>query len=152
MPADDFYGPLTYDARWLWIAVALVVLAVAALAWALWPRRTAAPAVSTPAPARDVERLRRTALQEIARIEGESAAGRLAVRDAHQRLSRVVREFVARASGLPVDRMTLAELEDAALAPVATGVGQLYPGEFGIADQPLAAAVASARTAVSSWR
>ncbi|MGA8789316.1 MAG: hypothetical protein WB535_10270, partial [Paenarthrobacter sp.] len=54
-----------------------------------------------PAPAPEAAGRTRTATAE------DADAGRIPVRDAHQRLSFLVREFAGAATGLPVTSMTL---------------------------------------------
>ena len=74
------------------------------------------------------------------------------VRDAHQRLSFLVREFAGAATGLPVTSMTLEELRHQGLDRLAEGIAGIYPNEFArVPVHPVQHSAAVARQVVSGW-
>lgn len=151
---EEFTGPVAYDDRWLWIAIALAALVVAyyALTWRLTraprPEIVAAPTV-------DVGSARALALARVDDVERAVREGGLSARAGHQRLSEVVRAYVEQVSALPARSMALADFR--AIAPPAlTGAIELmYPPEFGpdetFAERTFADAAAQARTIVERW-
>jgi hypothetical protein len=147
---DDsgFYGPLLYQDAWLWLGVAVLVLLAGWYAWLFLPARHRAT-VDAPLP---VEALRAACLQAIDAVAAEVDAGRLGERDAHQRLSFLVREFASAVTKQPATHMTLAELDGHGLAPFAEAVAGLYPAEFAPANSAsVRKSAAMARRVVLEW-
>lgn len=132
----QLFGPVAYAPHWLWLGIALGVSAAAwpVVAWWLTrprpERRPEQPLAPSP------EDARATASAAIARVRHAHAAGGLTDRAAHQELSRVVRRFVAQASGWPVDHLGLADLRaamqrDPRLAGLTDYVEVVTPPSFG---------------------
>ena len=150
LAAGDLQPPVGYDDRWLLLAVAsvLVVAAYYLLAWWLTrPRRE--PRAKRPAAPRE------QSLAALDRIERSVADRAISAREAHQQISRVVRQFVTAASGLPAETMTLTSLRRGGPEQLAELVAVLYPPEFGPGDEParreLGTALAQARELVTTW-
>ncbi|OYO25272.1 hypothetical protein CGZ93_02175 [Enemella dayhoffiae] len=153
----EVFAPVAYSPLWLVLGASLLL---AVLGWpllALWltrPRRVR-PAAPTPPP--DPAELRRRTLAEISHVHSEHAAGRITAREAQQRLSRVVRRFGGRASGVPADTMTLAELaavmqRDPRLAELTDYVALLHPPSFAPSESgDVPAACARAEELVARW-
>ena len=143
---DDLAAPLAYDGSWLSLLVALTALPLVFFAL-----RTLVRVVRRRTPrVRGAERGR--VLAEIDAVEAANAAGRLAGRAAHARLSILVRDFVT-GSGTSVDAKTLLELELGASDERLIGAMRLfYDGTF--RARPTASvsdAAAAARTVVAGW-
>lgn len=148
--AGDLQPPVGYDDRWVLLAGASV-LAVAgyyALAW-WWTRPRRAPR-----PSRD-RGSRERCLTALATIERSAAAQEVSAREAHQQVSRVVRDFVTATTGPRAETMTLAALRREAPEPLAELVAALYPPEFGPGEaraaHDLATSLARARELVTTW-
>ncbi|WP_426002913.1 hypothetical protein ACPFL9_12065 [Paenarthrobacter sp. NyZ202] len=151
---SSFYGPLSYQPLWLWLGLLLAVTVAAWYGWLLWPAkpRRLGGHETVVSPARDVEALRAACLAGIAAVEKDADDGTLPMREAHQRLSFLVREFAAAATGLPATSMTLQELRGNGLGHFAAGIAAIYPGEFApAAGSPVSAAADTARRAVLGW-
>ncbi|OMH36868.1 hypothetical protein [Tersicoccus sp. Bi-70] len=165
-----FYGPLPYEPVWLWIGLGILAAVVAWYVWALVSTRRSRRKWQLPG-AQGLPRLRQ---EYLARIDAVAAAvdrGELTARQAHQRLSRLVRVFAHQASGVSTHTMTLADLRALPTAPqeassassastantpavagVADAVAVLYPAEFGVPEAADARrAVDAAREVVRSW-
>lgn len=153
---DDagFYAPLQYQQLWLWLGLVLLLLVACWYGWILWPVRKASP--KTPASlhggSQDLETLRAGCLSAIDALEREVDAGRRPGRDAHQRLSLLVREFAGAATGLPATSMTLEELRRNGLDQFAGGIAVIYPNEFApVATQSVRDSAKTARQVVQAW-
>ncbi|BCW36566.1 hypothetical protein StoSoilA2_26220 [Arthrobacter sp. StoSoilA2] len=149
-----FYAPLQYQQLWLWLGLVLLLLVACWYGWILWPDHKATP--KTPVGGNrtphDLETLRATCLSAIDTLEREADAGRLPGRDAHQRLSLLVREFAGAATGLPATSMTLEELRRNGLDQVAVGIALIYPNEFApVALQSVRDSARTARQVVQAW-
>lgn len=156
-PADliDPYPPMSYGPLPVLLALSLLGLV---LLWFLWlalaRHLRARPAAPAPAPASSAPPVdhRASALARIDEIEQACAAGRISQRTAHHDLSEVVRGYVSAVSGVPATRMTLHDLREARLEPVAAAVERTYPPSFGADGQgDLDAAVRIAREVVERW-
>lgn len=163
---DDFYGPVSYSPLLLALAWGLVALAVACAGWVVWQlflkgrKRAAAapppPPQVRPAPVRATD-IRASYLERIEQIGAAHRSGRLSDRTAHQQLSGAVRSFVSEASGVPVNRFTLADLRASldtqpALRPVAEFVAELYSPSFARdANREVAESVRDALEVVQRW-
>ncbi|OMH25141.1 hypothetical protein BKD30_06670 [Tersicoccus phoenicis] len=153
-----FYGPIPYDPVWLWIGLGLLAAVVAWYVWALASTRRSRRKWQLPGPA-DLPGLRTEYLARIDAVAAATERGELTARQAHQRLSRLVRVFAHQASGVSAHTMTLADLRAAqvpavpGVAGVADAVAVLYPAEFGVPEAADARrAVDAARQVVGSWR
>jgi hypothetical protein len=114
---DDsgFYGPLLYQDVWLWLGVVLLVVVAAWYAWLFLPSpRRAVTAAAPP----DVEGLRASCLAAIDAVAADVDAGTLGERDAHQRLSFLVRDWAVAgiypAEFAPTTSASIRESADAA--------------------------------------
>ncbi|MFK0038594.1 hypothetical protein ACIQTW_01975 [Paenarthrobacter sp. NPDC090517] len=150
-----FYSPLQYQPQWLWLGLVLVLIIGAWYAWIFRPVRKTVPVYEDPArqvTVPDLETLRATCLAAIHATALDADAGRLPARDAHQRLSFLVREFAGAATGLPMTYMTLEDLHRHDLKELAAVVAGIYPNEF--APLPVHTVRQSAETArqvVLAW-
>jgi hypothetical protein len=151
LAAGDLQPPVGYDDRWPLVAAAALLAVVAYYALAWWLTRPRRPRRVRTSP----DERRQHCLAALDRIERAAASGDVAPRGAHQRISRVVREFVSASSGQPAATMTLTALRDRGPAPLAELVADLYPPEFGPDDDEarrrLAVVLARARELVSTW-
>lgn len=151
---DEFTGPVAYDDRWLWIAVALgaAVVLYYLLAWWL-TRRPRVPRLERVAV--DVPDVRRTHLDLIDRIDARVRAGELEPRAGHQQLSEVVRSYVAAVTTLPAQTMALADFRARAPHELVAVIELVYPPEFApddaIARELFDTAVVRARGLVADW-
>jgi hypothetical protein len=142
-----------YSPFWLLVGIALIVLVLVyyVLAWA-FTRERGERVEATPEHEVDLADERRTAFARLDEIEQAVAAGRLDDRTAYEHLSVTVREFVAEATGVPADHMTLTELATTELYGTTRTVAQLYPGIFARdAQRNVAAATHDARQVISGW-
>ncbi|MGO1165035.1 MAG: hypothetical protein ACTMHL_00315 [Janibacter sp.] len=99
-------------------------------------------------------KLRREALARIDEVEESVASGRMPARRGHHELSKVVRGFVSRTTGLEADTMTAVDLRERGPAHLATLIEEYYPRQFGSeeADRPsIARSAGSARTVIGGW-
>lgn len=148
---DDsgFYGPLLYQDVWLWLGVVLLVVVAAWYAWLFLPSRRSTVTAAAPP---DVEGLRASCLAAIDAVAAEVDAGTLGERDAHQRLSFLVRDFASAVTKQPATHMTLAELEGGGLAPFTRAVAGIYPAEFApTTSASIRESADAARRAVLEW-
>nr|WP_306422503.1 hypothetical protein [Paenarthrobacter aurescens] len=128
----------------------LVLLVAGWFVWLFRPARKTLP-LRKPAPP-DVETLRAGCLAAIDATASDVDAGRLPERDAHQRLSFLVREFAGAATGLPVTSMTLDELRLNGFDSLAEGIAGMYPNEFAPSPaQPVQRSADIARQVVQAW-
>ncbi|SDW47885.1 hypothetical protein SAMN04487912_10367 [Arthrobacter sp. cf158] len=150
---DDagFYAPLHYQQHWLWLGLMLVVLMVVWYLWLLWPTGKKVP-VNHRTTVLDLNALQTACLTHIEATLEDVDAGRLPGRAAHQRLSFLVRNFAAAATGLPVTSMTLEELRHHGLDHLATGIATIYPNEFApVPIQSVRRSAETARQVVLEW-
>lgn len=149
-----FYAPLQYHQLWLWLGLVLLLLVACWYGWILRPVRKATPQTLAGAPValHDLEPLRARCLSAIDTLEREADAGRIPARDAHQRLSLLVREFAVAATGLPATSMTLEELRLNGLDQFAVGIAAIYPNEFApVAAHSVQDSANTARQVVQAW-
>ena len=152
MPDDSaFYAPLQYQPLWMWLGILLLAVVAGWYAWLFRPRRERVP-TGPEAELTDVETLRFHCLAAIEATAMDADAGRVPERDAHQRLSFLVREFAGAATGLPVTSMTLEELRHAGFDDLAEGIAGIYPSEFSALNvRPVQHSADIARQVVRSW-
>lgn len=167
-PWADLAPPVDYDHPWGWVAVALVAAVLAwhvVVWWVTRDRRAAGAAGRRAGRPGSSAASRRRALAELAAIEADVTAGRTDQRAAHQRMSEVLRGFVAEVSGVPARSMALADLRAAGLHDVAAVIAQMYPPEFAPDPGPdpgpapgratadrFTTTLTATRELVSSWR
>jgi hypothetical protein len=149
-----FYSPLQYQPQWLWLGAVLVLLIGA---WYVWiflsgRKKAAAHQNARARQAPDIETLRVTCLSAIDATATDADAGRLPERDAHQRLSFLVREFAGTATGLPLTSMTLEDLHRHEFKDLAAGIAGIYPNEFApLPVRSVRESAEAARQVVRAW-
>lgn len=152
---DDtgFYAPLQYGPHWMWLGVLLLAFLAAGLGWHFRHARKSRPVrTSAPARAADLPALRARYLAAIDAIVADAGSGRLPQRDAHQRLSLLLRGFAGEARGIRTTHMTLQELHSHGLGPLAEAVAGMYPAAFAAASPAAVEQSAElARRAVRTW-
>lgn len=126
---EEFTGPVVYDDRWLWIAIALLVLVVLYYVVSWWLTRAPRVPVVTRAPV-DVPDARAVHLARIDELVAQVHDGRLSARSGHQQLSEIVRSWVATVTPLPARTMTLADFRDHAPRELVEAIELMYPPEF----------------------
>jgi hypothetical protein len=149
-----FYAPDPYAAWWLWVGLAVFAGVLGWYAWVWWATRERPAVVAAALSGDRVARLRDEYSRQIDVVAQRAATGRISARDAHQRLSVLVRHFVQELSGIRAPTMTLTELtaSGARLTPVSEVVEVLYPGEFAPeAADTVAGAAEVAREVVRRW-
>ncbi|MCW4458338.1 hypothetical protein [Microbacterium sp. MPKO10] len=126
---NGYYAPVSYSSAWLWIAcgIGALVLLWYLVVW-FFPRARAPkqPRESRPAPGELSQRYRRL----IDEIEAAHAANEITTREAHLKLSILVRLYVEERSGTRVSALTLADLTESKHAGLADTVAAYYPFEF----------------------
>ena len=147
-----FFAPVQYNPLWLLLGALLVLLVVA---WfVLVPLLTRPRPIVSEASARAalVPQIRARYDTLIADVAVAHARAQLTNREAHQKLSALVRAFAHETSGYPASAMTLSELRALNLAGLTSAVEQFYPAEFGVADSgSVELSVAEARRVVAEW-
>ena len=156
MDADPVYlAPQDYTVVWPLLG-GIILLGLLVWGLSIW-MMTRAPEEGggdAPLPPEALMKLRRDALARIDAVEQEVGAGRTPARRGHHELSKVVRGFVSRASGLEADTMTAADLRQRGPAHLAALIEEYYPRQFGIeeADRPsISRSAAAARQVVGGW-
>ena len=154
MPVDEFALPMQYNVLWpiLGGVAILVVIAwfvLVPLLSRVFSRRRPKKVVERP---RAAARGRGGSLQAIDEVEREALAGSITVREAHLRLSEIVRSFASENRPVDARTMTLTELREHDMTIVATAVAQCYPIAFQEEElTELGPAPQIAREAVNAW-
>lgn len=155
MLVAEIVPPMLYSALWWIIGAAAVLLVIAwfvlipVISRLLGRPRKPKPAKLAPL----VRRGRDGTLAAIDEVQREALAGEITVREAHLRLSELVRSFASEDRLLDARTMTLAELRAANLTTVADAVAQFYPIAFQEEElTELGPAPEVARQAVHAWR
>lgn len=154
-PAGEVMPLVGYTPGWVLLGAALLVLVLAYYLFVLafTRRRLPAPVPAPPAPAVDLGSLRIEAHSRVDEVVRAARAGELEGRGAHERLSAVVRDYVAAATGIPADRMTLADLERSPLQGTTRAVARFYPAVFAADPHAdLDRSVRAAREVLDGWR
>ena len=149
---SGFFPPVQYSPVWLLFAVLLVAIVV--VWFILVPLFTRPRPIISEATARAamVPQIRARYDTLIADVAIAHARAELTNRQAHQRLSALVRAFAHETSGYPASAMTLSELRALNLPGLTAAVEQFYPSEFGVADSgSVAASAAEARRVIAEW-
>ncbi|MBG6054516.1 hypothetical protein IWX81_000906 [Salinibacterium sp. CAN_S4] len=158
MPGDsEFFPPVQYLPWWGIIGFVLLVLVAG---WYVFlfvsTRASRVPAPESAdyvsGPLRTAETVRTEYLELIDLTRREHASGRVDSREAHHRLSQILRSYVAEREGQQTMQMTLKDLRGTRFTPLAQAVEKLYPGAFGVrAGVSVDRAVDEAKRLVSTW-
>ena len=143
-----------YSPIWLLIGLALLVGVVAyfLIVVAATRRRVDEVVVHDDAPVELPVEVRERVRHGIDTVERRVRSGTLDRRAAHEELSSLVREYVTAATGIPADRMTLADLERSDLRGTARAVARFYPGLFAAAaTDDVTGAIRAAREVIDGW-
>ena len=125
-PADDrLYGPQAFGAGWLVVGIAAVLLALAALVWAVRPARRTAPV----APASAVD-LNTAYLRRLDELEQQLSARRLTHRALHHELSRTLRRLASDAGTRGATAMSVRALDASGQPQVAAAVRSYEHPQF----------------------
>jgi hypothetical protein len=147
MPADSgFLPPVQFSPLWLVLGAVILILIVAwfvLVPFLTRERRTdALPLASWAELTQD---RREFYVDLIDEVEVAHARGQLGAREAHQRLSALVRGYASEASGFPTSAMTLTELRRLGLPGLTSAVERFYPVEFGTAASATDSVVTAGR-------
>lgn len=154
----EVFGPQAYSSMWLVGGVLALLLFFGLPPLIVWLTRVRPAKPAPPPPPPDPNRFRAECLARIAAIRQRHAAGDLGEREAHQELSQTVRVFVADATQLPVDRMTLTDVQaglstDPRFVHLADWIEMLYPPQFApSASRSVAESAGEAERLVGTWR
>ena len=155
---SEIISPMQYQPLWLVLGIVAALLVVAwyllipSIARRSTRRRAPLPpefvrAYGGPMGAHD------RALQAIDQVEQSARAGAITVREAHLRLSAIVREFAWDMTRIDARTMTLTELKATGFTPIADAVAQFYPIAFQEDELTDLGSIADvARGAVTAWR
>ena len=100
----------------------------------------------------DMDKLKAEYLALLDGIEAKFNEDTTAIRPAYEGMSRVVRDFVYRATGTEVDRFTLYEISQTGFGSLTELVGEYYQPEFdSISEGDVRASLAKSRRLVSEW-
>ena len=154
MLVADIVPPMLFGALWPILGALAILLVVAwfilvPLLSRLFSRRKPKKVVERPRPA---ARGRAGSLSAIDVVEREALAGSITIREAHLRLSEIVRSFASENRPVDARTMTLTELREHDMTIVADAVAQFYPIAFQEEElTELGPAPQIAREAVHSW-
>lgn len=154
MPGDSgFFPPVQFSAVWALLGFAIIVLVVAWFVVVPLATRARPVPVELPPAAPDLTAVRSRYLGLIDEVQAAHERFELSAREAHQKLSALVRAFAHESSVHPASSMTLGELKKLELTVLAGAVEFMYPAEFGRRERGnLSLAVAEARKVVLEWR
>ncbi|MEY2849909.1 MAG: hypothetical protein RI885_2576 [Actinomycetota bacterium] len=154
MPGEGFFPPVTHSIWWTVLAVAILLafaVYAAVVLFATRRRERSSPDGPLWMPPTSDE-LRYKYLNLISEVETANARGELGIRQAHQRLSQLLRFHAFEASGVRAPQMTLTDLRSEQLTSLTDAVEQLYPGAFAEIERGGVAQSADlARRVVRSW-
>jgi hypothetical protein len=154
MLVADIVPPMLYNAIWPILGAAAVLLVIAwfvliPLLSRLFTRTRTKPVVERPRP---VARGYGGTLSAIDEVERAALADEITIREAHLRLSELVRSFASEGRMVDARTMTLTELRDHGMVVIADAVAQFYPIAFQEEElTELGAAPEIAREAVRAW-
>lgn len=113
------------------------------------------PVVEAPKPVfvkPDLARLKAEYMEKINKIEIKYNEDTTKIRPAYEGMSKVVREFVYKATGTEVDKFTLAEISRTEYKGLATLIGEYYQPEFDqISEGDVKASLEKTRRLVAEW-
>lgn len=139
------------------VAAVLAVLTIAIVVMyvkSLWVKKQKVPqAVQEPEfVAPDLNKLKGTYLAQLDEIEAKFNQDPTKIRPAYEGMSRVVREFVYKATGTEVDKFTLHEISQTKFQGLAALVGEYYQPEFDqISEGDVRDSLMKSRRLMSEW-
>ncbi|MBO4449323.1 MAG: hypothetical protein J5777_01935 [Clostridiales bacterium] len=100
----------------------------------------------------DLTKLKAEYMEKLNKIEIKYNEDTTKIRPAYEGMSKVVREFVYKATGTEVDKFTLAEISRTEFAGLAKLVGEYYQPEFDqISEGDVRASLEKTRRLVAEW-
>ena len=100
----------------------------------------------------DIGKLKAEYINKLALIENKYNEDPTKIRPAYEGMSKVVREFVYKATGTEVDKFTLAEISRTEYAALAKLIGEYYQPEFDqISEGDVKASLEKTRRLVAEW-
>ena len=100
----------------------------------------------------DLSKLKAEYIDKLNKIEIKYNEDTTKIRPAYEGMSKVVREFVYKATGTEVDKFTLAEISRTAFAGLTKLVGEYYQPEFDkISEGDVRASLERTRRLVAEW-
>ena len=112
------------------------------------PKEAPAPVFVKP----DMTKLKAEYLASLDSIEAEFNKDTTKIRPAYEGMSRIVREFVYKATGTEVDKFSLSEISMTEFEGLTHLVGEYYKPEFDeISEGDVRASLAKSRRLVSEW-
>lgn len=155
-PPGEIMPLVGYSPFWLVLGITVLAVIVAGylvLVLLTRPRERVVEAERPSDPPVDLVRLRDESFARIAEIERELHVGAVDPRSANEALSSLVRRYVAEATGIPADRMTLRDLRESPLRGTTAAVEQFYPSVFGAEPaHDLPRSIQLAREVIAGWR
>ncbi|MGG5171427.1 hypothetical protein ACQR35_04475 [Pseudarthrobacter sp. J1738] len=130
--SGDFYPPQLYAQWWTLLGLCALGVVILWILWVFWLTRKKSGRAAVPAIPPAPVSVQNAYLQKIDEVEALARGGKISEREAHQRLSLLLRSFVHEVTGVDAPRMTLQELRSAVPAAVADAVALVYPAEFGV--------------------
>lgn len=156
MDADPIYlAPQDYSITWP-ILGAFIIFGLIIWAMAIWmlTRRPEDEDGHGTLPPAALVKLRRDALGKIDAVDKAVRTDRMTARRGHHELSKIVRAFVSKASGLKAETMTASDLRERGPAHLAALIEEFYPRQFGAAESDAPSFTPSAKAArdvVGGW-
>jgi GTPase Era involved in 16S rRNA processing len=100
----------------------------------------------------DLAKLKAAYIAKLNEIEEKYNQDKTKIRPAYESMSKVVREFVYKATGTEVDKFTLAEISNTEYAGLTKLVGEYYQPEFDkISEGDVRASLEKSRRLVAEW-
>ncbi|MBN6777777.1 hypothetical protein JRG19_04325 [Pseudoclavibacter alba] len=134
------------------VAILLAIFAYYLFVWWNTRKRDPLPELEVPRPAPDLGAIRMAKLREVDAVEARYLQGQLSSRKAHAELSRIIREYVAAATGIPADKMDLTQLRSTGLRGTTHTIAQYYPIVFGAREyRGVSEGARAARSVMTQW-
>ena len=100
----------------------------------------------------DLAKLKAAYIAKLNEIEEKYNQDKTKIRPAYESMSKVVREFVYKATGTEVDKFTLAEISNTEFKELTMLVGEYYKPEFDkISEGDVRASLEKSRRLVAGW-
>lgn len=154
-PPEGTIMPIVgYWPIWGLLAVVILLAIVAYYLFVWWNtrKRDPLPDLEVPQPAPDLGSIRVAKLREVDAVEARYLRGEISSRKAHAEFSRLVREYVAAATGIPADKMDLTQLRGTGLRGTSFTIAQYYPIVFGAREyRGVSQGAQAARSVMTQW-